>query len=82
MTAWGGATVPPSFARGSGDPLYRACGSKGQERGEGQSQGRGWKAEDHGEEEEVRIYLTTSERDDSGECHPLGELWRISSCGI
>ena len=81
--AWGGVTVSPLFARGSGGLSCRACSSEGQEGGGGQGQERDQKAEDcRGEEKKVGVYSTTLEWSDSGGCHPLGGLWEIPSHGI
>jgi len=61
VTAQGGATVPPSFARDSRGPSCRAYSSEGQERGRDQSKGRSQKVEDCGGEEEVGVHPMTPE---------------------
>ena len=56
--------APGSIGESSGGLLCRACSLEGQERGGGQSKGRGQKVEDYGggeEEEEVGVHLTTPE---------------------
>ena len=85
MIAWGGATAPPLFARGSRGLLCGMCGLEGKEGGRSQDKGGSQKAEAYrrGEEEKtVGVPLTTPEQGASGRCCFIGGYWEIPDHGI